>query len=412
MLLSRRWSLARQMLLLQLVVVGATVIGGGVFDFFRTRNLLTAEAARTSRAVAISVAESPSVLAAFAQAVPSATLQPYAEEIQTHAGVNFITIMSPEGRRYTHPNPAQIGGHYIGSIAQALAGQTYTETATGTLGPSVRTITPVRDAAGRVRGMVAAGITIEHIDDEVRGQLMTTGLGGLLGLFVGVGGTWLVSARLRRQTHGLGPTELDRMYAERSFVDSLRSAAHESANRLHTVISLIELGRSEDAVAFATRELASAQRLADHVVGAVREPVLAALLLGKSAEAAERGVELVITPEGPLGDLDLDGALDPGELVTIVGNLIDNAIDAAVSGPSPAWVEVGLDVDGPRLLLRVHDSGPGMPPKAVRRAFERGWTTKGTGRGFGLPMVEAAVHRLGGAIEVHGSEFSVRLPLP
>lgn len=80
--------------------------------------------------------------------------------------------------------------------------------------------------------------------------------------------------------------ELD---SERGFTQALRSQAHEAANRLHTVVSLIELGRAQDAVGFATAELELAQVLTDRVVGAVAEPVLAALLLGKAAQANERG---------------------------------------------------------------------------------------------------------------------------
>src|SRR5207237_10852451 len=83
----------------------------------------------------------------------------------------------------------------------------------------------------------------------------------------------------------------------RGFAESLRSQAHEAANRLHTVVSLIELGRADQALEFATAELAVAQQLTDRVVGAVREPVLAALLLGKAAQANERGVELVVAPD-------------------------------------------------------------------------------------------------------------------
>ncbi|MEV4089454.1 ATP-binding protein, partial [Nonomuraea fuscirosea] len=187
--------------------------------------------------------------------------------------------------------------------------------------------------------------------------------------------------------------------AERGFADSLRSAAHEAANRLHTVITLVELGRTEQAVALGTAELRAAQELTDRVVGSVREPVLAALLLGKSAEAAERGAELVISQDSELDD----PGLDPRELVTIVGNLIDNALDAA------GRVEVRLRGGEEEVVIRVADDGPGPADLA---AFEKGWTTKGDGHGLGLALVGQAVRRLGGSIEVAGSAFTVRLPVP
>ena len=216
-------------------------------------------------------------------------------------------------------------------------------------------------------------------------------------------------------------TELRSLVSElktiRGFAEALSAQAHESANQLQTVISLIELGRADEALRFAATELAVAQHLTDVVVGAVGEPELAALVLGKAAEASERGVELRVDD-----DLEVPaGVADPRDLVTIVGNLLDNAVDAATEAPAPRWVrlEAGvLTVDGvEELELAVADSGPGLGPDAAAHAFDRGWTTKKTdrpmGRGVGLALVAQAVHRLGGAISVVnevGAVFTVRLP--
>jgi sensor histidine kinase regulating citrate/malate metabolism len=208
--------------------------------------------------------------------------------------------------------------------------------------------------------------------------------------------------------------ELDSM---RAFAEALRAQAHEAANRLHTTVSLVELGRPEDAVDFATAELASAQQLTDRVVDAVGEPVLAALLLGKAATAHERGVRLEIDPATAVGSTGIPG----GDLVTIVGNLIDNAIDAALAGDPPREVQVALWVDDHRLEIRVEDTGPGLAEEDLPHAFERGWTTKettgaprGLGRGLGLALVGQAVRRHGGTVTCRpgpGAEFRVSLPL-
>ncbi|MET8144163.1 sensor histidine kinase [Sphaerisporangium sp. NPDC005288] len=524
----RGWSLARQMLVLQIVVVGVTVAGGTALALLHTGRLIDEQAASTSRRMAISMADSPTVLAALDDPDPSAVLQPYAERVRREAGMDFITIMSTEGRRYSHPNPRRIGGRFLGTIAPALAGRTFTETYTGTLGPSVRAVTPVRDASGRVRALVSAGIFVDKISAQLREQIAAALLTGVVGLSAGTAGTYLVGARLRRHTHGLRSSELNRMYehhnailhavreglllidgerrltlandgarellglpadaegrpiaelglppslagslasgedraddihltgdrvlvvssaqvrsgarslgtvvtlrdhtelqaltgqldAERGFAESLRSAAHEAANRLHTVVTLVELGRAEQAVAFATAELKTAQQLTDRVVGAVREPVLAALLLGKTAEAAERGVELAISPDSELDDVALDGR----DLVTILGNLVDNAVEAAMTGATPARVRVHLRAGDGAFLVQVSDSGPGVDAAAVEDVFRRGWTTKGDGRGLGLAMTGQAVRRLGGTIEIgrggadgdpgEGAVFTVRLPLP
>jgi sensor histidine kinase regulating citrate/malate metabolism len=217
-------------------------------------------------------------------------------------------------------------------------------------------------------------------------------------------------------------TELQALTGERdsvqAFAESLRAQAHEAANRLHTTVSLIELGRSDEAVRFATAQLASAQELTDRVVGAVEEPVLAALLLGKAATADERGVRLEVETSTTVGPTGIPG----GDLVTIVGNLLDNAIDAALAGEPPREVMLSAWVDGDRLEIRVEDSGPGLSEEQVPLVFRRGWSTKqdgdgppaGLGRGLGLALVSQAVARHGGSVSVRpgpGAEFRVSLPL-
>jgi two-component system CitB family sensor kinase len=190
----------------------------------------------------------------------------------------------------------------------------------------------------------------------------------------------------------------------RGLSDSLRAQNHESANRLHTMVSLIELGRVDEAVDFATEELQVAQLLTDQVVGAVGDPVVEALLLGKSADAAERGIELRI--EGTLPESDVAAR----DLVTVLGNLVDNAFDALAGTDATdvrrARVELGGDAAA--LVVSVEDSGSGLDDEAVAHALERGWTTKGTGqagRGVGLALVAQVARRHGGAVEIGVSEL-------
>jgi two-component system CitB family sensor kinase len=210
-------------------------------------------------------------------------------------------------------------------------------------------------------------------------------------------------------------TELRQLVSElqtvRGFADSLHAQAHEAANQLHTVISLIELGRADEALEFATTELQTAQHLTDAVVSGIAVPEVAALVVGKSAAAGERGVELRLED----GTHVPAGLADPRDLVTIVGNLLDNAIDAAQDGPEPRWVQFGAGVDDDAVELRVSDSGPGIAPEDAERAFDRGFSTKphdGMGRGLGLALVRRAAQRHGGAVHLAGkAEFTVRLPL-
>ncbi|MFF7447081.1 MULTISPECIES: ATP-binding protein [unclassified Streptomyces] len=520
-------SLAGQLFAMQAVLITVLVAGYALFTYVSDRGQAEDAAGRQAMAVAGAVADSPSVREAIHTPDPSASLQPYALRVMHDADVDFVTIMNPAGIRWTHPTETEIGKKFLGRIGPALAGHSFTETYTGTLGRSVRAVTPIEED-GRVVGLVSAGIKVEAISQRVQGQL-TALLGVAAGaLALGAIGTYAVNARLRRHTHGMNATELSHMHdytqaalhavregllmldgqyrvalindggrellgaaddvvgrsvaelglpapltgallaseprvdevhltadrvlvvntspvsggdrrgtvvtlrdvtelqslmgelnSERGFTQALRSQAHEAANRLHTVVSLIELGRAEQAVDFATAELELAQALTDQVVAAVSEPVLAALLLGKTAQANERGVELVVSQDSRLDDGLLPPSLPPRDLVTILGNLIDNAVDAA-QGSAGARVTVTAYTSGTdELVLRVSDTGTGVAPAHAEAVFERGFSTKPAGpggRGLGLALVRQAVTRHAGTLTVAeaaegGAEFEVRMPL-
>ncbi|MFI9807559.1 ATP-binding protein [Streptomyces sp. NPDC052301] len=530
--LPRPRSLAGQLFAVQAVLIALVVAGYALFTYVSDQGQAEEAATRQATAVARSIADSPSVREAIRGPDPTARLQPYALQVMRDADVDFVTIMSPSGIRWTHPDRNQIGKPFLGTIGPAQHGHTLTETYTGTLGASVRAVTPVTDD-GRIIGLVSAGIKVRTISARVQDQV--TALLAVAGgtLLLGAVGTYVVNARLRRHTHGMNATELSRMHdyhqaalhavregllmldgqyrvalindggrellgvgteeevvgrsvaglglpaqltgallsseprvdevhltasrvlvvntspvsggerrgtvvtlrdvtelqslmgeldSERGFTQALRSQAHEAANRLHTVVSLIELGRAEEAVEFATAELELAQALTDQVVAAVGEPVLAALLLGKTAQANERGVELVVSEDSRLDDGLLPDSLSSRDLVTILGNLIDNAVDAA-QGSAGARVTVTAYASAGEVVLRVSDTGPGVDPDHADLVFQRGFSTKPAGpdgRGLGLALVRQAVTRHEGTLTVTesdqdgegGAVFEARLPLP
>lgn len=511
---------ARQVLLLQVGLVLLLVLTGILMASYDARRDSRSRATQRAVAVAQTVADSPTVRAALRSGDPTATLQPWTEEVRRDTDTDFVVVMGLDRTRYTHPDPSQIGGRFVGDLGDAPQGEVFTQQYTGTLGPSVRTVVPVRDG-GQVVALVSVGIRVSDINRGLRRDVTVIGLVGGALLLVALAGAWLLGRRVHRVTHGLGEQELARMYeyysavlhsvreglllldgagrvqlvndearrllalpddvlgsaiedlglapalvaaargrtAEsddlylagerilvvssaparwngrdvgsvvtlrdhtelrsvtgelevvRRLTESLRSQNHESANRLHTVVSLIEMGRPDDAVAFATDELHLAQLLTDRVVGAVDDPVVAALLLGKSAEAAEHGVDLRVSGELPPGS-----GVPPRDLVTVLGNLVDNAFDA-VAASEPRQVEVRLSGDGTALTVQVGDSGPGLDDAAIARVLDRGWTTKaqpGTGRGLGLALVGQVARRHGGDVAIGrsalgGAEFTVTL---
>ncbi len=216
---------------------------------------------------------------------------------------------------------------------------------------------------------------------------------------------WVVTLRDR--------TELVRLARElddtSSATEALRAQAHEFANRMHTVVGLLELGEHEAAVSFITRTT-SGTYVAD-LRERVQEPTLAALLLAKSAEAAERGSRLVLSddsrvPEGAIGD--------PRDAVLVVGNLVANAMDALDGADGTIEVSVRADAGG--LHVRVRDSGPGIAPDLVEEVFREGFTTKAAHsgpRGLGLALTRQACLRRGGWVRVRnagGAVFTAVLP--
>ncbi|QDN54562.1 MULTISPECIES: SpoIIE family protein phosphatase/ATP-binding protein [unclassified Streptomyces] len=205
-------TVAGQVFLLQAILILALAAAAVAALMFQYRGDAEREARTRSLAVASAVAASPTVREALSRANPTVVLQPQAEETRRRTAVDFVVVMSPTGIRYTHPNPAQIGRRYIGNIAAAQHGRIVTETTAGTLGPSVRTVVPVTTNDGRVIGLVSAGITVKQVSLAAERQVPLVLAATGVVLSAATGGTALISRRLRRQTHGLGPTQMTRMY--------------------------------------------------------------------------------------------------------------------------------------------------------------------------------------------------------
>lgn len=201
----------------------------------------------------------------------------------------------------------------------------------------------------------------------------------------------------------------------RTVTDALRAQAHEFSNRLHTIVGLVELGREREAISLSTEDAVVHQELIETLLGRVGDPTLSALLLAKAVVAAERGILFRISDDTVVvGEVD-----DVRDVVTIVGNLVDNALDAVRAGPTTdgRWVAVSVRVDDHGTWIQVRDSGPGIDTAIADRIFEEGFTTKEPGtqpmRGLGLALVQQVVRRHGGEITVDsqgGAVFTVRLP--
>ncbi|WP_432163897.1 SpoIIE family protein phosphatase [Streptomyces tendae] len=205
-------SVAGQVFVMNVVIVLLLVVAAAVALVLQVRHDSTVEARNRSVSVAETFANSPGILQALRSPDPTAVLQPRAEAVRKATDVDFVVVTNAEGVRYTHPKPDRIGKKFVGNIAPALAGRTVTEEIEGTIGPLVQAIVPVEDPDGTVVGLVSAGITTENVGGVADRQLPLVLSAAAVGLALATAGTALVSRRLLRQTHGLGPHEMTRMY--------------------------------------------------------------------------------------------------------------------------------------------------------------------------------------------------------
>lgn len=511
-----------QVLLMQVAIAaGVAVLATGLF-LAPLSEQLDDQAMRRALAIAQTTAAQPQIAEDLRSSRPTADgpVQQEAERIREASGAEYVVVMNMRGVRWSHTDPAQIGGVVSTDPRQALAGRDVMEIDTGTLGRSARGKVPLRAEDGAIVGAVSVGIEY----DSVRARLIHA-IPGLLAyaggaMAVGALAAYLISRRVQRQTrdlafsdisamlaereamlHGiregvvaldrggrvrllndeaqrllgldaeaigrplddtLGPgrttdvlagrvtgtdlltvrgqrvlvanrmptddggavatlrdrTELEQLGREldstRGLIDALRAQDHEHANRMHTLLGLLELEMYDEAVEFVGEVVGDHRATAEQVTEKIQDPLLAALLVGKATVAAERGVALWISDRTFLPDR----LIDPRGLVTVVGNLVDNALDA-VGGTPHARVEVELRAEGRTAVLRVRDTGPGIPAEQRQLIFTDGWSTKKPPahgkRGIGLSLVRRLAERQGGSAEVAeadggGAEFTVVLP--
>ncbi|WCN04740.1 SpoIIE family protein phosphatase/ATP-binding protein [Streptomyces sp. M92] len=205
-------SVAGQVFALNVFIVLLLVVAAAVALVLQVRHDSEVEARNRSVAVASTFANSPGIREALRSPDPTAVLQPRAEAVRRATGVDFVVVMNTDGIRYTHPKPDRIGKEFVGTIAPALNGETVTEQVDGTIGPLVQAVVPVEAPDGEVVGLVSAGITTENVGGAADRQLPLVLIVAGVGLVLATAGTALVSRRLLRQTHGLGPHEMTRMY--------------------------------------------------------------------------------------------------------------------------------------------------------------------------------------------------------
>lgn len=221
----------------------------------------------------------------------------------------------------------------------------------------------------------------------------------------------VTSFRLKDEIDSLGK-ELCQL---KDYSELMRAQTHEYSNKLHTISGLIQLGANEEAIELIGQETSGYQELMQLLIRAVPDPIIAGCILGKYNRAKELGIELTIDNDSSFTDVPL--FIDRQQIVSIIGNLLDNAFDALLKNKvvnkrvNLSLVDLGND-----LIIEVEDEGNGVKPELQNAIFEKGFSTnEGQGRGMGLNIVKKSVHKLNGQITLStsslgGALFTVYLP--
>ncbi|WP_052281919.1 ATP-binding protein [Kluyvera genomosp. 1] len=223
---------------------------------------------------------------------------------------------------------------------------------------------------------------------------------------------WVITFRDRNEIDSLS-AQLSQV---KRYADNLRIMRHEQLNRMTTLSGLLHMGRYDEAIRYIQAQSEHAQELLDFISSRFSSPTLCGLLLGKAARAREKGVALRFDPGCSMREAFTP--LAESEVISIIGNLLDNAIEATQRAPLPHEpVEVLILLNERELIIEVADQGIGIKPEIRERIFERGVTTKTQGdHGIGLYLIESYVTQAGGLIEVadntpHGTIFSLFIPV-
>ena len=193
-----------------------------------------------------------------------------------------------------------------------------------------------------------------------------------------------------------------RMAAQLTGVDqiigALRASTHETKNRMHVILGLLQIGEVNEAIDF-IQSAAGYDEESDHIRDLIRNNTLAALLIGKRNRAKELGIDLRVRKDSFLSDKSR--FLSSAELVTIVGNLLENSMDAIVEkGEKHGTVSLYITENEDMLMINVDDTGCGMDQGQIDLLMQGGYTTKGENHGIGMGLIRNIISGYNGVIDI------------
>ena len=476
----------------------------------------------TALGIARTLADSPEVKRGLMQASQADIIQPLAQAVTKRNDLLFTVVTDMRGIRYSHPNEALLGLHFIGDdLTPALEGKENVSVNRGALAEALRVFTPVYDAQQEQIGVVVVGISLKKVEEQItRGRLnaLWTVLFSILMSSLAI---WGLVRVLKRILFGLEPYEISALFEQRqamlqslregvlavdihgrvtminhaareilllpsgkqtenasepllaslrdvsktgvarqdqeiscngrlllcnmvpvksqnrvigaistfrdkteisqlmqridgmvNYVDALRAHTHEFMNKLHVILGLLNIKRYDKLEEYILQTAHNYQTDIGTIQSKVKSPVIAGFLLGKIHRAKEAGITLTLADECQIPDTANEEQV--AVLVTVLGNLIENALDA-MEGQPEGEITLLLHYQNGWLSCEVSDDGPGIDPVQLEAIFTKGFSTKGENRGVGLFLARQQIQNLGGDITVESepgvfTQFFVHIP--
>lgn len=476
----------------------------------------------TALGIARTLADSPEIQRGLMQAPQENIIQPIAQAVTKRNDLLFTVVTDMRGIRYSHPNEALLGLHFIGDdLTPALEGKENVSVNRGALAEALRVFTPVYDAQHEQIGVVVVGISLNKVEEQIaRGRLNAVWT-ILFSIFMSSMAIWGLVRVLKRILFGLEPYEISALFEQRqamlqslregvlavdingrvtminqtareilllpsgkqtentsapllaslrdvsktgvarqdqeiscngrlllcnmvpvksqdrvigaittfrdktevsqlmqrldgmvNYVDALRAHTHEFMNKLHVILGLLNIKRYDKLEEYILQTAHHYQTDIGTIQSKVKSPVVAGFLLGKINRAKEAGVTLTLADESQIPDTASEEQV--AVLITALGNLIENALDA-MEGQQEGEIGLLLHYQNGWLSCEVSDDGPGIDPTQLQSIFTKGFSTKGENRGVGLFLARQQIQNLGGDISVESepgvfTQFFVHIP--
>ena len=332
--------------------------------------------------------------------------------VQNLSDVDIISIIGLDSIRKYHTHHNLINTKYHGTIPDFKNHQNnyYTESNIGPSGPQLRTYAAVYDSQGAYSGfimIIRLKTSISAITTHILILFLIVTLSAII-IEIAISGFF--SRKIKKEF--LAFTE--DFEGTKFLVDSMRANNHDFTNKLHVILGLIQIGQYDKAVSYIQNISIIQRETISKVMNSIENPSFAALIVGKIARSSECNVKFILNEGSRLKNEDI--SIPSEALVTITGNLIDNALDSMNKDTSKNEKELSLGIytRPGELLIIVKDTGTGIPEEIKEKIFENGFSTKGQGRGIGLYHTKQLVSSLGGTITVEsqvgtGTCFMVNL---